>query len=137
MYIHKALKMSLYIVRNLINCSSDQRISIFPLWSRERTECKVVYNANGSFLKALFSELVHLNGCCHLCSHCIFFDGSWWHWAALGRMRAWWQSSLTNVETSLSQNWCWIQAVSTCSDQSVYFDQPVQWNWKFTLTPRH
>ena len=63
MYIHKALKMSFYIVQNLINCSSDQRISIFPLWSRERTECKVVYNANGSFLKALFSEIVHLNGC--------------------------------------------------------------------------
>lgn len=32
MCIPKALKMSLYIVRNLIKCSSDQRISIFPLW---------------------------------------------------------------------------------------------------------
>lgn len=76
MYIHKALKMSLYVVQNLVNGSSDQSTSIFPLWFRERTERKVVYNANGSFLKALFSDIVHLNGYCHLCSHCTFFDGS-------------------------------------------------------------
>lgn len=75
MYVHKALKMSLYIVQNLINCSSDQRISIFPLWFRERMKCKAVHNANGFFLKALFSEIVHLNGYSHLCSHYTFFDG--------------------------------------------------------------
>lgn len=76
MYIHKALKMSLYIVQNLINCSSDQRIPVFPLWSGERTEREAVYNANSSFLKALFSEIVHLNGYPHLCRRCTFFDGS-------------------------------------------------------------
>ena len=32
MCIHKALKTSLYIVQNLIKCSSDRRISIFSLW---------------------------------------------------------------------------------------------------------
>lgn len=52
MYIHKALKMSLYTVQNLIKCSSDQRISIFPLWLRERTEYKAASDANSSFLKA-------------------------------------------------------------------------------------
>lgn len=76
MYIHMALKMSLYVVQNLINCSSDQRLSIFLLWLRERTECKAVSNVNSFFLKAWFSEIVHFNGCPYLCSHCTFFDES-------------------------------------------------------------
>lgn len=34
-----------------------------------------------------------------------------------------WQSSLTNVEiSSASQNGCWIQAMTPCSDQSACFD---------------
>ena len=65
LYVHKALKMSFYRVQNLIICSSDQIVSIFPLWWRERTEYKTMYNENSSFLKAQFSEIVHVSGCPH------------------------------------------------------------------------
>lgn len=47
--------MSLYIVQNLIKCSSDQRISIFPLWLGRELSVKPC------IMQALLSS-----GCCSL-----------------------------------------------------------------------
>lgn len=125
MYIHKALKMSSYVVQNLIKCSSNQRLSIFSLWSRERSESKAVHNANSSFLKSLFSEIVYLNGYPHLCRHCTFSDYDDTERCSEK------DEDITAEQFNKCRNFCSITVlvldaggtVSTCSYQPVNFNQ--------------